>query len=201
MLFHYHYWTPYLEETERFYTKLGFTVHQRIGRLNGSFQSFNPPLAWEDFRENTPLFRIIEMKKGKINVTVGYGKKVIFDHIGFFVSKEEHRMVCGKARNLGWKVEEDERRTFLSTPYGFRIELQTHLDVLASGDAAIEEMVICVSKEGLEKDINHLFNKDVPVFSVMDEESKLHQVVLNGIGNGMDPNGVRLSDTKKESVN
>ncbi|WP_338781617.1 hypothetical protein [Metabacillus sp. FJAT-52054] len=192
MLFHYHYWTPYLEETEKFYTELGFTVHQRIGRLNGSFQSFNPPLVWEDFRENPPLFRIIEMKKGNINVTVGYGKKVMFDHIGFFVSKEEHGIVCEKARNLGWKVEEDERRTFISTPYGFRIELQTHPDVLAAGDAAIEKMILSIRKEGLEKDLHRLFNRDVRVFSVLDEEINVQQVVINGIVFVKDPNGVSI---------
>ncbi len=37
MLFHYHYWTPYLEHMENHYLKLGFRVHQRIGKLDGEF--------------------------------------------------------------------------------------------------------------------------------------------------------------------
>ncbi|AZB42708.1 hypothetical protein CEF21_10615 [Bacillus sp. FJAT-42376] len=200
MLFHYHYWTPYLEETETFYTELGFTVHQRIGRLNGSFQSFNPPLSWNDFRENPPLFRIIELKKGNINVTVGYGKKPIFDHIGFIVSKEEHDLVCGKAGKLGWTVEEDERRTFISTPYGFRLELQTNKDVLGSGMEAIEEMRVSVKKEGLEQDLLYVFEKRVPVHAEVKEETRLLQVKMNGLKSCTDPNKVLLVDSIKETV-
>lgn len=34
MLFHYHHWTPYIEQTEAFYVRLGFRVSQRIGKYN-----------------------------------------------------------------------------------------------------------------------------------------------------------------------
>ncbi len=30
MLFHYHFWTPYVEETERFYLEQGFRISQRL---------------------------------------------------------------------------------------------------------------------------------------------------------------------------
>ncbi|MDL5376130.1 hypothetical protein ACNOIU_08090 [Exiguobacterium mexicanum] len=65
MLFHYHMWTPFVEETERFYKQLGFQVTQRIGKHDGDFTAFNPPLDWDDFRHQHILFRIIEMKKAQ----------------------------------------------------------------------------------------------------------------------------------------
>ncbi|PTY82912.1 hypothetical protein B5V90_18615, partial [Heyndrickxia sporothermodurans] len=79
MLFHYHFWTPYVEETEKFYEDNGFRISQRIGRYQGEFQEFNPPLKWEDLREKNILFRLIEARKGTINITSGYGKRIMFD--------------------------------------------------------------------------------------------------------------------------
>jgi len=38
MLFHYHFWTPYVEETEKFYEDNGFRISQRIGKYQGDFQ-------------------------------------------------------------------------------------------------------------------------------------------------------------------
>lgn len=43
MLFHYHFWTPYVEETEKFYVDNGFRISQRIGRYQGEFQNFTHP--------------------------------------------------------------------------------------------------------------------------------------------------------------
>lgn len=46
-LFHYHYWTPFVEETEQAYTSLGFEVKGRFAKEG----SFPPPQTWDDFRE------------------------------------------------------------------------------------------------------------------------------------------------------
>ncbi|WP_163582562.1 hypothetical protein [Gracilibacillus saliphilus] len=59
------------------------------------------------------MFRIIEVRKGKVNVAFGFGKKPIFDHIGFLVTKEEHTAICKRANQLGWNINEGERRTFI----------------------------------------------------------------------------------------
>ena len=112
MLFHYHFWTPYVEETEKFYLENGFRISQRIGRYNGDFQAFNPPLTWDDFREKKILFRIIEARKGAVNITFGFGKKIIFDHIGFLVSEEEQGEICEKAANISWEVSKGGTSNF-----------------------------------------------------------------------------------------
>lgn len=49
--FHYHWWTDKVEEMEAWYRGIGFETRQRIGRANGEMREFNPPLEWEDFRQ------------------------------------------------------------------------------------------------------------------------------------------------------
>ncbi|MDX5486552.1 hypothetical protein [Bacillus pumilus] len=46
---------------------LGFEVKARFTKDG----SFHPPLIWDDFREEQPTFRIVEMRKGQINITFG----------------------------------------------------------------------------------------------------------------------------------
>ncbi|SUV00802.1 Uncharacterised protein [Cytobacillus firmus] len=70
------------------------------GKYQGDFQNFDPPLVWDNFREKNILFRIIEARKGSINITFGYGKKIKFDHIGFLVSEKEQELICQNADNM-----------------------------------------------------------------------------------------------------
>lgn len=195
MLFHYHFWTPHLEEMEKFYEAQGFHVYQRLGRFEGEFQSFNPPLTWDDFREKNVLFRIIELKKDNINVTFGYGKRVIFDHIGFITTDAEKEVICKNASQLGWNVELGDRRTFITTPYKFLIELQTHLDAV-DGDGrepSIEKMTIATKIKGLEKDLSLLFGREVPIQTSLEDHVTLKEVIFKEFKQSLvDPNGVLL---------
>ncbi|MGE6753829.1 hypothetical protein ACQKFO_10295 [Rossellomorea sp. NPDC071047] len=129
-LFHYHWWTDKPEEMETFYQQSGFETTLRVGRHNGEMHTFNPPLNWEEFRDKDIQFRIIEMVKGQTNITFGHGKKDMFDHIGFLVTDTEYSEVLERAEELQWKVNEGERRTFISTPWKFRIELQRRREVV-----------------------------------------------------------------------
>ncbi|QHE52887.1 VOC family protein [Pontibacillus sp. HMF3514] len=129
-LFHYHWWTDKPEEMERFYQKLGFETNLRVGNYKGEMQTFNPPLNWDDFRDKDVRFRIIQMVKGQTNITFGQGKRDIFDHIGILVNESEYFQMVDKAQELGWKVNEGERRTFISTPWKLKIELQKRHEVV-----------------------------------------------------------------------
>lgn len=197
LLFHYHFWTPYVEETEKFYIENGFRVSLRTGKYKGDFQTFNPPLMWDDFREKKIIFRIIEVRKGLVNITFGYGKKIMFDHIGFFVSKEDQNEICKNANELNWKVDRGERRTFITTPYDFRIELQSFNDAIDSitDNTKIEELNLNVKLKGLEKDLSFLFSNSVNnVISEVNNEVTIKKAVIKGFPstNIMDPNGVRI---------
>ncbi|WP_053428208.1 hypothetical protein [Rossellomorea marisflavi] len=130
--FHYHWWTDKVEEMEAWYRGIGFETRQRIGRANGEMREFNPPLEWEDFRQEEVQFRIIEMVQGQVNITFGQGKRDRFDHIGFLMDDLEHDEVLKNASLLGWRVDEGERRTFISTPWRFRVELQRRKEAVRS---------------------------------------------------------------------
>ena len=130
-LFHYHWWTDKTEEMEKFYREQGFETKLRVGRYQGDMQPFNPPLTWDDFRDKQVAFRIIEMVNGQTNVTFGHGTKDRFDHIGILVSETEYKRILENAEALNWRVSEGERRTFISTPWRFRIELQLRMEVVS----------------------------------------------------------------------
>ncbi|PWW32467.1 hypothetical protein DFO73_101732 [Cytobacillus oceanisediminis] len=197
MLFHYHFWTPYVEETEKFYVKNGFRISQRIGKSQGDFLNFDPPLKWDDFREKNILFRIIEARKGTVNITFGYGKRVIFDHIGFLVSDHETDTICENADKLNWKVDKGERRTFITTPYDFRIELQTNKDIVDSitDDIKIQELRLETKIQGLENDLDLLFGKPVKTIKqVIGDTVTIREIIIKDFSLKQleDPNGVRI---------
>ncbi|MCD5323322.1 MULTISPECIES: hypothetical protein [Pontibacillus] len=136
-LFHYHWWMNQLEEMENFYKELGFQTRLRVGNDQGEMQTFNPPLEWDDFRERGVTFRIIEMVKGQTNVTFGYGKKDRFDHIGILVEEGEYKDILQRAEELNLHINEGERRTFISTPWKFRIELQRRTEVVEEEESTL----------------------------------------------------------------
>ncbi|WP_353947977.1 hypothetical protein ABNN70_12550 [Sporolactobacillus sp. Y61] len=197
MLFHYHFWTPYVEKTENFYTSLGFRVTQRIGRYQGEFRNYNPPLSWADFREKGIQFRIIEMKKGAVNLTCGYGKRPKFDHIGFLVTEPEYQGIIGRAREMNFTIHANNRRTFIGIPFGFRIELQRNRDAVETVDSPIrlKQLKLISERDGLQSTLTRLFGEaNVPVTVVKGEKTTLASATLGGlrIDNKPDPNGVWL---------
>lgn len=199
MLFHYHFWTPYVEETEKFYVENGFHISQRIGKYKGEFQTFNPPLSWKDFRNENILFRIIEARMGKVNITFGYGKKVMFDHIGFLLSNKEHDAVCHNAKNMNWEINVGDRRTFITTPYGFKIELQVNTDVIDTfaDNKEIKELKVETRTQGLENDLETLFDKPIThISSKIGDQVTIKEAVIKGFlsSNQVDPNGVTIFD-------
>ncbi|KPN13021.1 hypothetical protein AKG37_14110 [Bacillus australimaris] len=190
-LFHYHYWTPFVEETEQTYRSLGFEVKGRFTKDG----AFHPPLTWEDFREEQPIFRIIEMRKGQINITFGYSKKVLFDHIGFLVSDEEYDQLLAQAKELNWPVQEGERRTFLSTPLRLRLELQRRTDVIETGNNALHAMTIVVPDLSQTSEVDQLLSsmKQPILWQKGERLSLLNVIMTDDVGvDTTDPNGVHI---------
>jgi len=199
LLFHYHFWTPHLEETEKFYVENGFRTSLRTGKYQGEYQTFNPPLEWDDFRNKPITFRIIEVRRGAMNITFGFGKKVMFDHIGFLVTKKEKELdkICHNARSMNWPVNTNDRRTFIGTPYGFRIELQSNADSIdgTRSSEKMEGLELILKKEGFERDLSKLLNSPVHfIRSKIGETPTISKAVMSGIliSNQKDPNGVNV---------
>lgn len=121
----------------------------------------------------------------------------MFDHIGFLVKKEEHDVICQKAAKLKWKTSVGERRTFIGTPYGFRIELQIHLDAIDQTDDSthLEAIELLVKKEGLKEDLASLLNEfPAQIRTGLGNRVALTKALIKGVpsSNKVDPNGVQL---------
>lgn len=202
MLFHYHLWTPNVEATEQFYEKLGFAVTQRIGKTDGAFTAFDPPLTWDDFRDDGIRFRIIEMKRGAINVTFGHGKAVRFDHLGFLVTPEQRTLLLERAQQMDWTVQANERRTFIQTPYACRIELQTHHDAILSDGPHLKRLELSTKQVGFEQELKRLFGHAIDeVTTVPGDHTVLQQVIFTGEDReAVDPNGVSVRQTRSPVV-
>ncbi len=199
-LFHYHFWTDRVEETESYYRRLGFQVEGRYAMEKGTVTPYHPPLEWDDFRENALIFRIIEVRKGNINITFGAGKKPIFDHIGYLVTDEELKQLCNRADVMGWKTEAGARRTFIYTPYRFKIELQTRKDAVDGGDGSLARLVIASPDEAFERGLERLFHREMEEISfVQGAQFYLQEVFMEGVeGSSKDPNKVIVTGLNGE---
>ena len=194
-LFHYHYWTNLVEETENFYVKNDFHVAGRFAKTKEGIKTYHPPLKWEDFRNENPLFRIIEVRKGKVNITFGVGKKPKFDHIGFLVTRKEHDNICKRANDLKWNVNEGDRRTFIGTPSHLRIELQQQEDVIENDKEYITSMDISVRDLKDVEYLSKMFGTYVSELNfTLGEKLALNKVIIQGEKNGLvtDPNEVMI---------
>jgi hypothetical protein len=99
---------------------------------------------------------------------------------------------------MNWKVDRGERRTFISTPYGFRIELQTSKDIVDSitDNPSIQELHVETKIKGLENDLTILFGKPINNITTINGDSvRNNEAVLKDFPPKKleDPNGVEIS--------
>lgn len=117
-VFHLHYQTPHVSYAASVLAAHGITPTAQFGTVSGEsvslFPNETPP---EDF-----TLRLQTNRGGTADVTLAPGPRLAFDHFGVVV--EDVSEVVERAAEHGWNVVENERRTFLTTPWGFRIELQ-----------------------------------------------------------------------------
>ena len=99
---------------------------------------------------------------------------------------------------MNFNVNSNDRRTFIGTPYGFRIELQDNFDAIdePSDVARIEELELSVQVEDLEKKLFQLLNNQVAnVHTVKANIVTINKIVMKGVSveNQTDPNGVQIA--------
>ena len=125
-VFHLHYHVPNVDYASSILRTHGITPAARFGSRGDESVSLSPdePVP-ADFR-----LRLQTNRGGTADVTLTPAPRVDFDHFGVVVA--DVSTVVGRASDRGWSVTENERRTFLVTPWGFRVELQgTDSDVVA----------------------------------------------------------------------
>ncbi|WP_227354295.1 hypothetical protein [Haladaptatus salinisoli] len=117
-LFHLHFNTPDVSGAERRLAERGLPLYRRFGRVDGEFRALDAddPVP-DDFR-----LRLQNAQRGYVNVTLAPGRRPRFDHLGLCTTAFD--ALCDRATERGWSVRDrDGRRTFVMTPWRFRVEL------------------------------------------------------------------------------
>jgi hypothetical protein len=126
-LFHYHLVTSKVRETEaRYLGRLAFGLLGRYGRIGEEQATFESGISWEELDRMGFRLRLSELQRGAVNVVVQPGHWEIprIDHLGLALDEDEFIAVLTRANLGGLKVQEHaERRTFIATQAGFRLEI------------------------------------------------------------------------------
>lgn len=125
MLFHLHFHTPGWETVEHKYCEdLGFRVYARHG-ANG--ERWGPEISWADLARMEAKVRLTDLVAGRVNIVLGPAsadRKPFMEHLGVVMPRTEVDRAMERAAALGWRVNDrSERRLFVQTPFGFRVEL------------------------------------------------------------------------------
>ena len=117
-IFHLHYHVPDISYAEDALAAYGLPLHARFGWVDEEIIALRP----EDDTPDDFQFRLQDSQRGYANVTLTSGKKVQFDHLG--IISDDFEGITERADTAGWGVQGiDEPRTFLFTPWGFRVEI------------------------------------------------------------------------------
>ncbi len=117
-LFYLHFNTPGVSGAERRLADHGLPLYQRFGHVDGESHA----LAADDPVPDAFRLRLQNAQRGYANVTIAPGQRPQFDHLGLCTS--EFDAMCDRAESAGWSVRDrDGRRTFVMTPWQFRVEL------------------------------------------------------------------------------
>jgi len=133
-LFHYHLVTRKAREVEaRYVAKLGFRLVARRGRVGEEPASFEPGISWEELDARGFRLRLSELERGAVNVVVQPGQWVLprVDHLGIALDEDSFAEALERAAARGLRVQERaDRRTFVATGAGYRLELHPPRDWL-----------------------------------------------------------------------
>ncbi|KAB1188893.1 MULTISPECIES: hypothetical protein [Haloferax] len=149
-VFHLHYHVPDVDYAASVLVAHGIVPSRRFGSLDGESVSFAPDeTAPPEFSR-----RLQTNRGGMADVTLTPAPRLDFDHFGVVV--ENVSTVVERAREREWTVTENDRRTFLVTPWGFRVELQAaESDVIAelgpATDCQFTDVTLAVPVEAREQ--------------------------------------------------
>lgn len=125
-LFHLHFNTPDVTGAADRLDRAGVPLQRRFGSVRGDGVSLTPDEdASEDFR-----LKLQVHQRGTVNITLAPGQHPHFDHLGLSVESTED--ILNRAESQGWSIRSNERRTFVMTPWKFRVEIHpSTADVVA----------------------------------------------------------------------
>lgn len=116
-LFHLHFNTPNVSEAADRLARAGVRLQRRFGSVRGDGIALDPgDRTPDEFRLKLQVHQY-----GAVNITLAPGRQPRFDHFGLRVAKTED--IRNHAESHGWSVRSNERRTFVMTPWNFRVEI------------------------------------------------------------------------------
>ena len=131
-LFHYHLVTSELRSVEaRYLGRLGFDLVARYGRVGDDHVSVDPGTSWEQLDHDGFKLRLTELERGAVNVVIqpGHWRLPRVDHLGVALDEDEFQEVLARAAQWNLRVQEHgDRRTFVATNAGYRIEVHPPRD-------------------------------------------------------------------------
>lgn len=151
-LFHLHYHVPDIDHAERVLSDSGIPFHRRYGWVDDRFLTLR---EGEEIPEGFRL-HLQDSQRGYANITLTPGKQVQFDHLGVYTRQFDG--VITRAEEAGWHIHRpNQPRTFLVTPWGFRIELHAEGDEVEASlgsweEAHFDEVVLTVPNPGAVQD-------------------------------------------------
>ncbi|MFC7204082.1 hypothetical protein ACFQJC_11190 [Haloferax namakaokahaiae] len=183
-VFHLHYQTPDVAHASAVLAEHGITPSAQFGALAGDSVSLTPgETPPEGFK-----LRLQTNRGGAADVTLAPGPDVKFDHFGVVV--EDVAAVVERAEERDWAVVENERRTFLTTPWRFRIELQAAdsdvIDELGDRDECeLSEVSLGVpveARETVEREIRAVVGdvSNLRVVPVRGPDPAVREALLSG---------------------
>lgn len=155
ILFHLHFNTPDLAGAANQLENEGIQLQRRFGSVRGDGVALGP----DDTEPDGFRLKLQVHQYGAVNITLAPGKRPNFDHIGLRVESIED--ISDRAAARDWSVRSNDRRTFVMTPWDFRVEIHsstagvvTALDSPAL--AHIDDVIFClpdatVAREELEE--------------------------------------------------
>ena len=142
-LFPLHFNTSNVIEAAIRLSEAGIPLQRRFGSVRGEGTSLTS-------EEDTPTdfrLKLQVHQHGAVNITLSPGQRPHFDHLGLAVSDLEDTM--DRVKDHGWSIRSNERRTFVMTPWQFRVELHPETgDVVRelgdSSEAHLEDVFLQV---------------------------------------------------------
>jgi len=145
-LFHYHLVTSELRNVEaRYLGKLGFRLVARHGRIGDEQVAVGPGVSWEKLDRDGFKLRLSELECGAVNVVVqpGHWRVPRVDHLGIALGEDDLQSVLGRAMQWNLRVQEHgDRRTFVATNAGYRLEVHPRRDWIEELLEARDELLL-----------------------------------------------------------
>lgn len=159
-LFHLHFNTPDVAGAAARLHHAGIPLQRRFGSIRGDGIALDP----SDRKPDGFRLKLQVHQYGAVNITLAPGQRPHFDHVGLRV--ESTKEIRDRAASRDWSVRPNDRRTFVMTPWNFRVEIHSATsDVVAelgsSDEAHFDNVVLrlpeaTTAREVLNKVFGHI---------------------------------------------